>query len=207
MVRISATAEWYVSPSCRLAVFAQEAQEIISSDEIRLRGFDHVGREFVRLPSNGCRQARSSPDSDILSMRVLPSADDVEGLTRPLHKTKTPRADCPSTKRVAPFGYTAAEVMADNAWTAATSPPRTQVTKTHQLSPRKRVLAGGDSGRSQRGYHNGIHSAPRADDGHTVRCSGPGHPHVPDAAGWRERPTARQPAELAVGQQPTCSKS
>jgi hypothetical protein len=52
-------------------------------------------------------------------MSVLPSADEVESFTRPLHKTKTPRADCPSTNRVAPFGYTAAEVIADNACTAA----------------------------------------------------------------------------------------
>src|SRR5690242_6724708 len=52
-------------------------------------------------------------------MRVRPSADEVESLTRPLHRMKTPRADCPSTNSVAPLGYTAAEVMEESACTAA----------------------------------------------------------------------------------------
>jgi hypothetical protein len=42
----------------RLAVLAQEAQEVVSGDKIGLRGFDNLSREFVRLPGNGGRQAQ-----------------------------------------------------------------------------------------------------------------------------------------------------
>ena len=61
---------------------------------------------------------RTSPGSETLRISVLPSADEVESLTRPVHKMKTPRGACPSTNRVAPFGYAAAEVMAASLCTA-----------------------------------------------------------------------------------------
>src|SRR5690348_5650757 len=42
---------------------------------------------------------------------VLPSADDVESFTFPLHRMKTPRGSCPSTNSVAPLGYVEGAVI------------------------------------------------------------------------------------------------
>src|SRR5690348_16529636 len=49
---------------------------------------------------------------------VLPSADVVESLIFPLHRMNTPRGACPSTKSVAPRGYTADDVIAARLSTA-----------------------------------------------------------------------------------------
>src|ERR1700674_1927807 len=87
---------------CCFAVLAKEIQKVQPGDEIRLSRLDYICRELVRLPGNGGGPAQDL--SEILRMRAFASADEVDNLTLPLHKMKTPRGNCPSTKRVAPFG-------------------------------------------------------------------------------------------------------
>src|SRR5208283_3137196 len=70
------------------------------------------------LPVTVAGKPRTSPGSAILTISVRPSTDDVESFTLPLHKMKTPRAACSSTKSVAPFGYDDAEVIAASRCTA-----------------------------------------------------------------------------------------
>src|SRR5438874_10182151 len=54
---------------------------------------------------------RTSPESEILVMIVLPSRDDVDSFTLPVHRTKTPRGCCPSMNSIAPLGYTAVDLI------------------------------------------------------------------------------------------------
>jgi hypothetical protein len=42
-----------------LAVLAQEAQEILPGDEIRLGSFDYLCRELIRFPGDGGGQAQN----------------------------------------------------------------------------------------------------------------------------------------------------
>src|SRR5690349_23126688 len=76
---------------CCLAMLAQEMQQILVSDEIGLGRFQHVSCQLIRFPVTAAGKPRTSPASEILRMRLLPSADEVDNLTFPLHKMKTPR--------------------------------------------------------------------------------------------------------------------
>jgi len=44
---------------CCLAVLAQEKQEILARDEIRLSRFDYIGRQLVRFPRDRRGQAQN----------------------------------------------------------------------------------------------------------------------------------------------------
>src|ERR1019366_9153748 len=52
-------------------------------------------------------------------INVLPSVEQMESLTRPLHNTKMPRGDWPSTNRTAPLGYAVAYLIFSNDCRAA----------------------------------------------------------------------------------------
>src|ERR1700722_5640508 len=69
------------------------------------------------LPGTVAGNPNTSPGSAILTINVLPSTDEVESFTRPLHKMKTPRGACASTNTVAPLGEEDGEV-----WAARCSP-------------------------------------------------------------------------------------
>src|SRR5438270_6324714 len=61
----------------------------------------------------------TSPGSATRRIMVLPSADVVESLARPVHKINIPRGGCPSRHSIAPLGYTAVALMDCNASSAS----------------------------------------------------------------------------------------
>src|SRR5580658_10219363 len=70
--------------------------------------------------------------------------------------------------------------------------------ETCELPPGQRLFAGRDSEWRERGYHDGIHSSGRIDDGDAVRIGGSGDFDLPDAAGWRDGGESRRIAEYEV---------
>jgi len=60
--------------------------------------------QFQQVPEIAAPGPRASPDSAVLSMRILPSRGVVERFTLPEHKMNMPRGLCPSTNRIAPAG-------------------------------------------------------------------------------------------------------
>src|SRR6202795_793527 len=75
---------------------------------------------------------------------------------------------------------------------------RFAITETRGLSSWERLLSGGDSRGTKRGYDDGVYTSRRPDDGDTIRFRGPRNPHLFNATRTAHRAAAHRFAEHQI---------
>jgi len=102
---IQVLAQQVKNPQRRIAMHAQEAQDVLVADKCHLRIVQKFGGDLVRCPGERTALMPStSPGPAIRSISCLPFAEPIVSLACPSHSRDTPRAGRLSLNKLVPSG-------------------------------------------------------------------------------------------------------